>query len=105
MSDRELLELAAKAARYTWVRGITKDGGWWHENPDLARLWNPITDVGDRYRLARACKLIIDFDGGAVRWQFDGEEYKRSLNFTPGNETEEAYAVVTAAAEIGRNMK
>lgn len=97
MSDRELLELAAKAVGAEWV---AEEQAWWFNGS----WWNPRTDHGDRYRLARDCKMILDFDGGEVKWQFDGEEYKRAFRFTPGNDAEEADAVINAAAEIGRNM-
>lgn len=87
MSDRELLELAAKAARYTWVRGITDAGGWWHENPDIARQWNPLTDDGDALRLAHKLGLLSD----VPVWPRTLEETRR--------------AIVRAAAEIGRKTK
>lgn len=59
-TDRELLELAAKAAGYTWVRGITDAGGWWHDNPDLARPWNPLTNDGDALRLAVKLRFEVN---------------------------------------------
>lgn len=103
MTDRELLELAAKAAGIKIIRitdtgmpliiGKNEDGKYWDS-------WNPLTDDGDRYRLVRTCKMRIDFQEGLV---FAG--YEIAFRFTPGNDKEEAYAIVRAAAEIGRNMK
>jgi hypothetical protein len=53
MTDRELLEKAAKAAGYTIVMSVYQPGHLFlregdHEN----RLWNPLTDDGDALRLA-----------------------------------------------------
>lgn len=59
MSDRELLEAAAKAA------GIQHGGwreGWLQRNglytPPNESLWNPLTDDGDALRLA----VSLEFD-------------------------------------------
>lgn len=58
MTDRELLEKAAKAAgvnlrpsAYTDSAGVTYDNGW---------NWNPITDDGDALRLAVKLHLSLD---------------------------------------------
>lgn len=58
-SDRELLELAAKAAGYkvAWEGGSVTGwmaGGTW---------WNPLTDDGDALRLLLALKLRLDYLG------------------------------------------
>ena len=60
MTDRELLELAAKSAGITWDERFCcfYDG--------RLRPWNPLTDDGDALRLAVKLKLIVTFaDGGA----------------------------------------
>ena len=99
MTDKERLELAAKAAGIADLQQVGNI--WYYTNGGyLMRDWNPITDDGDRYRLARTCKMRIDFQEGLV---FAG--YEIAFRFTPGNDKEEAYAIVRAAAEIGRNMK
>ena len=62
MTDRELLELAAKAARVP----LWKYGDPWRDGADSGgllhahgrSLWNPLTDDGDALRLA--VKLMID---------------------------------------------
>ena len=58
MSDREMLELAAKAANLqTWTN---EDGGLYL--PDPMRRWNPLTDDGDALRLAVRLRFgIKDF--------------------------------------------
>lgn len=59
-TDRELLELAAKAAGYYWdAYGIDGTGNWW-TGTDYLDSWNPLTDDGDSFRLAAA--LLIDIE-------------------------------------------
>ena len=55
MTDRELLELAAKAAGLElWTHA---DGGFYL--PDPMRNWNPLTDDGDALRLAVTLNLAV----------------------------------------------
>jgi hypothetical protein len=74
MNDREILELAAKAARYT-LDGETRDvwnGG--DQLPEIfisieGRKWNPLVDDGDAFRLAIDLGLFDDstaYSAGAV---------------------------------------
>lgn len=108
MSDRELLELAAKAAGIEVVglaskyicQGVSDFALLVRNEQGGDSIFDPLTDDGDRYRLARTCKMRIDFQEGLV---FAG--YEIAFRFTPGNDKEEVYAIVRAAAEIGRNMK
>jgi hypothetical protein len=90
MTEREMLEMAAKAVGiplgYDPVSGTNS-------------TWRPLTDHGDRYRLARDLGMCLDFYLGYVR--IDG---KVMQSFDPRNEVEEAYAIVRAAAEIGKEM-
>jgi hypothetical protein len=59
-ADRELLELAAKAAGLTWSKSkdITHDG-LWIIKPSVQTYWNPITDDGDALRLAVKLGLLV----------------------------------------------
>lgn len=91
MTDRELLELAAKAAGMEvtfYPDGICRDVTGFHpaQNIFAAKIWNPIGDDGD------ACSLLVKmgFQDGVI-FQGDPEKTRR--------------AIVEAAAEIGRNMK
>lgn len=52
MSDRELLEKAAKAA-----------GMWDAENGCIDVPWSPLTDDGDAHRLAVKLRIWIDYQG------------------------------------------
>jgi len=115
MSDRELLELAAKAAGYvirdstrwknTVVCQVTLDDG----STNYVQ-WNPITDDGDALRLAVKLRLEPRFiDNG----HSNGVEPSRVTlhNFAGIVENIDGdplaatrRAIVRAAAEIGRRM-
>lgn len=119
MNDRELLELAAKAAGHI----IT---GWrtGRRNVDWAELsdtstWNPREDDGDALRLAAKLRLGIEFNEASVvaSWVDDGYEPKEiyvypdqtqddDFNIVYTNHDKAARrAIVRAAAEIGRQMQ
>ena len=107
MTDRELLELAAKAA------GLSHPDGWdWIRNP-LGYNWDPLTDDGDALRLV----VKLDFSSLLV-WHYpEGAKSRKvwspNCEYDKGNASE-AYgtdplaatrrAIVRAAAEIGRSM-
>lgn len=101
MEDRELLELAAKAAGVDGDYSVRADA---IVNED--GYWMPHNDDGDAFRLA--AKLHID-----VEWRNDGRVqcFQLSSDQRPlvesSREDVEANlrrAIVRAAAEIGRSM-
>jgi hypothetical protein len=109
MTDRELLELAAKAAG--------KEYGWQHIFSDYEGStadkwdWNPLTDDGDALRLAVRLNIELIFSQkGESPWvsavvkntMLHGAE-----NITPENNPYAATrrAITRAAAEIGRAMQ
>jgi hypothetical protein len=101
MTDRELLEAAAKAA------GI--EFGWIHDTPRIrAEMgwtpWNPITDSGDAFELAVKLELQLDLRHSfhTVR-VYGAAEGRIDESGDPLAATRRA--IVRAAAEIGRNMK
>jgi hypothetical protein len=107
MTDKELLELAAKAAGLTWSKSkdITHDG-LWIIKPSIKTYWNPITDDGDAQRLAVRLKMKVE------GW-FNGElecaraDCKAALVSEPHNGDPYAAtrrAITRAAAEIGKAM-
>ena len=98
MTDREMLELAAKAAG--------RGSQWWMESvwngPD--KEWNPLTDDGDALRLAVKLSLMVDVTEGAsgahaLNIAFCTEAH----NSDPLAATRRA--IVRAAAEIGKGME
>ena len=104
MNDRELLEMAAKAAGIT---GITRDGGIElskdHAKPPYDwRMWNPLSDDGDALRLAVALRMDIRIYGTDVRVFCCGVTV---LEGPPDFCAATRRAIVRAAAEIGREMK
>lgn len=72
MTDRELLELAAKAALieyggYDPKRGLLL----YYEHPAEPSAWNPLEDDGDALRLAVDLRLACDFsedDIDVITW-------------------------------------
>mgnify|MGYP001492414211 CR=1 FL=1 len=103
MADRELLEMAAKAAGIVVLRSRLDD----LMNRDLliensarnlhqkSGPWNPLTDDGDALRLAFVMKFEVDFGAPTAVRHRSGikvldNDYKRAITRT--------------AAEVGRNM-
>ncbi len=103
MTDKELLELAAKAAGIEIKHWIGSEP----HSPD----WNPLKDDGDALRLAVKLKLWVQPNEMSVEvecWQEDDGETKTVTEYF--NEPEECAvatrrAIVRAAAEIGKGMK
>ena len=101
MTDRELLELAAKAAgffRYNCNNSIAEDK-W-----GSGYRWNPLTDDGDALRLAVKLAIEPRFGDGIVTAACHGAwEEVSYAGF--GREEATRRAIVRAAAEIGKGMK
>jgi hypothetical protein len=109
LTDRELLELAAKAAgvEVEWRLGV-REGGYYFGETGRWLEWNPLTDDGDALRLAVALNLCVNFesqpDGAEVyafaNWADDPTEADEPLGRDAGAATRRA--IVRAAAEIER---
>jgi hypothetical protein len=105
MTDRELLELAAKAAEI-------KIGDWYDSSNAFVACqdrpwWNPLTDDGDALRLA--VKLDLGVMSSSFRqttrvWQYcvSGKEIDVPHEQDPYAATRRA--IVRAAAEIGKEL-
>ena len=103
LTDKELLELAAKAA------GIT-DGHWlgdcfWVGAYDGGYEWKPLADDGDALRLAVKLRMCLDtFDVDeeehTVAWKTLSNECRENHDGDPYYATRRA--IVCAAAEIAR---
>lgn len=109
MNDKELLELAAKAAGIELWQDVA---GNYYENPKQSMLWNPLTDDGDALRLA--VKLSISFSDD---YMYPNGEHYIKVGCVYGNTLygdsepcgNDMYAatrraIVRAAAEIGKSM-
>ena len=86
MTDKELLELAAKAIGLRWSYDLN------------LKTWNPLTDDGDALRLAvrlgffiHIGKYHVAIDGTAIEEAYRNEPYAATSR-----------AIVRAAAEIGK---
>jgi hypothetical protein len=108
MSDRELLEAAAKAAGIgdVDVAGrpcvlVIKSSGIYQ------RGWNPLTDSGDAFELAVKLRLTLNcsYDDVAIC----GQEFTQKEVFIERNGEDPLAAtrraIVRAAAAIGKEMK
>lgn len=111
-ADRELLELAAKAAGYSEFRideageaRVRKPGGF-------SAPWNPLEDDGDALRLAVKLGLSIiqqrtlrGPEPVAASCGFGGEDFRlTSTDYNGDPFAATRRAIVRAAAEIGRAM-
>lgn len=107
MTDRELLELAAKAAGYcVHIWGTKGEENCARTDTNQPTKWNPLADDGDALRLA--VKLSMDINAypmsnevGAIKHGTNGGS--RHFEYTHVD----AYAatrraIVRAAAEIGK---
>ena len=110
-SDRELLELAAKAVGLN-IKGyrVDIDDSFTHlvigkKNTRERVNWNPLTDDGDALRLAVKLKLtpmMRDFGCDVTDFVGIGCAYEK-WSSDPYADTRRA--IVRAAAEIGKAMK
>ena len=105
MTDRELLEMAAKAAGYFITESVSPGGGprrlfMGHQGPE----WNPITDDGDALRLAVRLKMdaFVQTSGFTEAVCPMGSVVREPHGSDPQAATRRA--IVRAAAEIGRSM-
>lgn len=104
MEDRELLELAAKAAGIELhfdADGVSFYYGLYNRwNP---MSWNPIKSDGDALRLAVKLRMAVAIFDDAVGIGHGGYSYSEDdIGADPYATTRRA--IVRAAAEIGRSM-
>lgn len=115
MNDRELLELAARAAGIVgeWVdyygsgdyyyKGNT-EGVFYCGDGGVSLVWNPLTDDGDALRLAASLGIHIAFYGDHIAVQ----QTKTKLITAQARDGDmfaaTRRAIVRAAAEIGAQM-
>ena len=111
-TDREFLELAAKAAGIGggWGDRVTIGQDevdltdiWFLEDPEYCASWNPLTDDGDALRLAGKLEMdiyIYDTHATAANYEIMG------FDEDAGNDIQKAIrrAIVRVAAAIGESM-
>jgi len=100
-TDRELLELAAKA-----IDGVFHSGFFRKRFSDSHEEWHPLTDDGDALRLAVKLRITVEWSA----WTDDLEEVRADDSIEPIDPLiNEEYAatrraIVRAAAAIGEAM-
>jgi hypothetical protein len=101
MTDREYLELAAKAA------GVEIDAIDAQHDPQDWVAWNPLTNDGDALRLAVKLKMRIGIDAIPVGYVvvMSDDPFRKDIH----EQIDDPYAatrraIVWAAAEIGKKM-
>ena len=100
-TDKELLELAAKAAGYGCFEG--------HAKQMIESGWNPLTDDGDALRLAVKLRFKIDIRAVYINVEpyVFNEDANSTTEYFGDNESERSIAtrraIVRAAAAIGES--
>lgn len=101
-SDKELLELAARAAGITNCGYCPNGIGTGKNGPILIGIWNPLTDDGDAFRLAVKLgfavrrisnKAMVSSSAGQFDEYCDRDQYAATRR-----------AITRAAAEIGATL-
>jgi hypothetical protein len=106
MTDKELLQLAAKAAGFIETASVQngygfiallvmdEDGDWTGQD------WNPLTDDGDALRLAVKSRMIVEID------HYSAIVNGMTESVTMGHSIAAATrrAIVRAAADVGKGM-
>jgi len=104
MTDKELLEMAAKAEgrNIKYMRVIDGNGNQIGE--DFIPCWNPLVDDGDALMLAVKLGIDITVSGkiAAATGYINGQCFQEYANGDLQSATRRA--IVRAAAEIGKSM-
>ena len=102
MTDRELLELAAKAGGY--VIRVSSGGSFSVDIDGFWRGWNPLNSDGDALRLAARLDMMLTFSlaGFAQACSHDG---MFDVDYSYDRCAAMRRAITIAAAEIGKEMK
>ena len=116
MTDRELLELAAKAAGLVLLQvpnTTQTDADWWayeaKAKPNTAKPWNPLEDDAAALRLAVGLGIDVThkaFGEDEVMVSASDDQFDGWFTEPYGDDKAAATrrAIVRAAAEIGKTM-
>lgn len=109
MSDKELLELAAKAAGVigAWARTHQTYGDTWIEGLDCGGpvYWNPLANNGDAFRLANKLSIDILHNWESITAQWELGKFCREKCTDETRYEATRRAITRAAAEIGASMQ
>src|SRR4051812_41319391 len=106
MSDRELLEFAAKAGGYSvkWHPGLNAMAYLVGYTQD-AKHWAPMTNAGDALRLAVECELDVSIEQGNTQVAWQNKKHVQWIDEPHNTSTPllaTCRAIVRAAAEVGK---
>lgn len=112
MTDRELLEAAAKAARIetlAWNEGLEAYSSGEGFILPSNYLWNPLTDDDDALRLAVSLRITVEqclTETKVSAYVLAGRQRNHCKSISGAITREQAtrHAIVSVAAEIGRGM-
>jgi hypothetical protein len=111
MTDKELLELAAKAAGIEYDFCRPELGGCQIRKPFVSGFWNPLTNDGDALRLAVKLDLIVsrgytEVGKEAVVFYLNEIQHQMRCVVPHGSDPYAATrrAITRAAAAIGKEM-
>lgn len=109
MTDRELLELAARAAGIEiqgWFGDDDNDIMFADIGPDEVIEWNPLTDDGDALRLAVKLNMQVSVGYRRIHAVICSDSDEPSINCSEPKEGDlyaaTRRAIVRAATEIGK---
>jgi hypothetical protein len=120
MTDKELLELAAKASGFgdkdgniCWTESeyppkSGNNGAFWNYvgYMDTAELWNPLTSIADCFRLETALEISIAwYQDCIVVWIEHNPASEYFADHNGDKDKARRYASVRAAAEIGKQKE
>jgi hypothetical protein len=106
MTDRELLELAAKAAGIRLIAWTRFYDEWKFACEPTGEPWNPVIDDGDALRLAVKLNLQVTpgtyLEHEATAYRAGIAEANESVHYQQDLAAATRRAIVRAAAEIGK---
>ena len=111
MTDRELLELAAKAAGIALYKESVFTNGLTQEVGRGVLCWNPLVSDGDAMRLAVGLNMCVVVDGENNHVRVYAQSFARpeegygDCGFAQDKCAATRRAIVRAAAEIGKVMQ
>lgn len=106
MTDKELLEYAAKAANKEIVWSSSNMFNWWAHDVETGCRWNPLEDSKDAFELMTTLKISVVMDSYEeyVCAQYSDYEtiqfYEKIVYFSGDLAKDYKLAITTCAAKI-----